>query len=167
MERASPCGVVAAPGIILGGRETPGSRHSALWQGGRRGGSFLPGPTASANFFFSKSLGVPCPAAALPWPSCGTRGRPSPATLFQMAELGWAAPMKSPQPLVPGATGGDNAGTWSPSVLLGKVQDEENKTFATHNSSTPLQVGQEAARRRAGTRERQGLSGFAHQGISW
>lgn len=39
--------------------------------------------------------------------------------------------------MVPGATAGDNAGTWSPSVLRGKVQDEENKLL-TPTPALPL-----------------------------
>lgn len=54
MERASPCRVVAAPGIISGGRETPGARHFMLWQGGRREGLFLLAPTPCASFSCSK-----------------------------------------------------------------------------------------------------------------
>lgn len=50
MERASPCGAVAAPGIISGGRETPGARRFVLWQGGRREGLFLLAPTSCASF---------------------------------------------------------------------------------------------------------------------
>ena len=83
MERASPCGAVAAPGIISGGRETPGARRFVLWQGGRREGLFLLAPTSCASFSFSKCPGAPRPPGSFPTAlpraaqGCPT-GRPQP-----------------------------------------------------------------------------------------
>lgn len=83
MERASPSWAVAAPSIILGGRETPGARRFVLWQGGRREGLFLLAPTSCAIFSFSKWPGAPhlpssFPTALLQATQRYTKGRPLP-----------------------------------------------------------------------------------------